>query len=265
MKTPVRVAVTGAAGQIGYSILFRIAAGEMLGRDQPVILQMLELPIDKAQAALEGRDDGARGLRVPAARRDDRHRRSEGRVQGRRRRRSWSARSRAGPGMERKDLLLENAKIFIEQGKALDAVAARNVQGARGRQPGQHQRLHRDEVGAVAAAQELHRDAAPRPQPRPVAARRQERTAGRLDREAGRLGQPLADDVRRLSLRHDQQQAAQGADQRRRVEPRHVPARRSASAARPSSRRAACRRQPRRPTPPSITCATGCSAATASG
>ena len=127
MKTPVRVAVTGAAGQIGYSLLFRIAAGEMLGRDQPVILQLLELPIDKAQAALQGRDDGARGLRVPAARRHDRHRRS-------RRSRSRTptiallvgARPR-GPGMERKDLLLENAKIFIEQGKALDAVASRDV------------------------------------------------------------------------------------------------------------------------------------------
>src|SRR4030095_3949713 len=54
MKTPVRVAVTGAAGQIGYALLFRIAAGEMLGREQPVILQLLELPIEKAQAALRG-------------------------------------------------------------------------------------------------------------------------------------------------------------------------------------------------------------------
>ena len=54
MKKPVRVAVTGAAGQIGYSLLFRIASGEMLGKDQPVILQLLELPMDKAQAALRG-------------------------------------------------------------------------------------------------------------------------------------------------------------------------------------------------------------------
>jgi malate dehydrogenase len=53
-KSPVRVAVTGAAGQIGYSILFRIAAGEMLGKDQPVILQMLEIPDEKAQKALAG-------------------------------------------------------------------------------------------------------------------------------------------------------------------------------------------------------------------
>ncbi|MDO4250394.1 MAG: malate dehydrogenase, partial [Moraxella sp.] len=53
-KQPVRVAVTGAAGQIGYSLLFRIASGEMLGKDQPVILQLLEVPVEKAQQALQG-------------------------------------------------------------------------------------------------------------------------------------------------------------------------------------------------------------------
>ena len=53
-KSPVRVAVTGAAGQIGYALLFRIASGEMLGKDQPVILQLLEIPDEKAQKALKG-------------------------------------------------------------------------------------------------------------------------------------------------------------------------------------------------------------------
>jgi malate dehydrogenase len=126
MKKPVRVAVTGAAGQIGYSILFRIAAGEMLGRDQPVILQMLELPIDKAQAALKGVmmeiEDcafplvaGMVGTADPAVAFKD----AEIAV-------LVGAKPR-GPGMERKDLLLENAKIFIEQGKALDAAASRDV------------------------------------------------------------------------------------------------------------------------------------------
>ena len=70
MKAPVRVAVTGAAGQIGYSILFRIAAGEMLGKDQPVILQLLEVPASREREGHEGaqgRDDGARRLRLPAA------------------------------------------------------------------------------------------------------------------------------------------------------------------------------------------------------
>ncbi|HEY3179341.1 MAG TPA: malate dehydrogenase [Casimicrobiaceae bacterium] len=126
MKQPVRVAVTGAAGQIGYSLVFRIAAGEMLGRDQPVILQLLELPLDKAQAALKGvmmeLEDcalplvaGMVGTADPKIAFKD----ADMAI-------LVGARPR-GPGMERKDLLLENAKIFIEQGKALDAVASRNI------------------------------------------------------------------------------------------------------------------------------------------
>jgi malate dehydrogenase len=126
MKAPVRVAVTGAAGQIGYSLLYRIASGEMLGRDQPVILQLLELPIDKAQAALKGVmmeiEDcafplvaGMHGSADPKAAFKDA---DVAMLVG--------ARPR-GPGMERKDLLLENAKIFIEQGKALDVVASRGI------------------------------------------------------------------------------------------------------------------------------------------
>ncbi len=126
MKSPVRVAVTGAAGQIGYALLFRIAAGEMLGKDQPVILQLLELPVDKAQAALRGvmmeLEDcafpllaGMVGTSDPmVAFKDADYALLVG------------ARPR-GPGMERKDLLLENAKIFTEQGRALDRVASRNV------------------------------------------------------------------------------------------------------------------------------------------
>jgi len=126
MKNPVRVAVTGAAGQIGYSLLFRIASGQMLGTDQPVILQLLELPIDKAQAALKGVmmevEDcafpllaGMTGTADPkVAFRDADYALLVG------------AKPR-GPGMERKDLLMENAKIFTEQGKALDAVAARGI------------------------------------------------------------------------------------------------------------------------------------------
>jgi malate dehydrogenase len=125
-KPPVRVAVTGAAGQIGYALVFRIAAGEMLGKDQPVILQMLELPMEKAQAALKGvmmeLEDcafptlaGMVGTDDPkVAFKDADYALLVG------------ARPR-GPGMERKDLLLENAKIFIEQGKALNEAASRNI------------------------------------------------------------------------------------------------------------------------------------------
>ena len=126
MKTPARVAVTGAAGQIGYSLLFRIASGEMLGKDQPVILQMLELPMEKAQAALKGvmmeLEDCAFPLLAGMVGTDD----------------PMVAFKDAdyallvgamprGPGMERKDLLLKNAEIFTVQGRALNAVASRDV------------------------------------------------------------------------------------------------------------------------------------------
>jgi malate dehydrogenase len=126
MKKPVRVAVTGAAGQIGYSILFRIAAGEMLGPDQPVVLQLLELPMDKAQAALKGVmmeiEDCAFPLVAGMAGTAD----PEVAFKDADLALLIGARPR-GPGMERKDLLLENAKIFTVQGKALAAVASRGV------------------------------------------------------------------------------------------------------------------------------------------
>ncbi|MEO8344483.1 MAG: malate dehydrogenase [Betaproteobacteria bacterium] len=126
MKAPLRVAVTGAAGQIGYALLFRIASGEMLGRDQPVILQMLELPIEKAQAGLRGvmmelEDCAFPLLADMVGTGDPKVAFKDANVAM-----LVGARPR-GPGMERKDLLLENAKIFIEQGKALDAVASRDI------------------------------------------------------------------------------------------------------------------------------------------
>ncbi|HBK56423.1 MAG TPA: malate dehydrogenase [Xanthomonadales bacterium] len=126
MKTPIRVAVTGAAGQIGYSLLYRIASGEMLGKDQPVILQLLELPMDKPQAALKGvmmeLEDCAFPLLAGMVGSGD----AEVAFKDADVALLVGARPR-GPGMERKDLLLENAKIFTAQGAALNAVASRNV------------------------------------------------------------------------------------------------------------------------------------------
>jgi malate dehydrogenase len=125
-KKPVRVAVTGAAGQIGYAILFRIASGEMLGKDQPVILSLLEVPMEKPQAALKGvimeLEDCAFPLLVGIEAHGD----------------PMTAFKDAdyalligsrprGPGMERAELLAVNAEIFTAQGKALDKVASRNV------------------------------------------------------------------------------------------------------------------------------------------
>jgi malate dehydrogenase len=121
-----RVAVTGAAGQIGYSLLFRIASGEMLGKDQPVILQLLEIPDEKAQKALKGvmmeLDDCAFPLlqsMTPTA--DPKVAFKDVDVAL-----LVGARPR-GPGMERKDLLEANGKIFGPQGQALSEGASRDV------------------------------------------------------------------------------------------------------------------------------------------
>ncbi|AUN95136.1 malate dehydrogenase [Pseudazoarcus pumilus] len=115
-KSPVRVAVTGAAGQIGYSLLFRIASGEMLGKDQPVILQLLDLP--QAQKALTGvmmeLEDCAFPLLAGMSASDDPNVAFKDAQVAL----LVGARPR-GPGMERKDLLAENAKIFTVQGAAI--------------------------------------------------------------------------------------------------------------------------------------------------
>lgn len=126
MKSPVRVAVTGAAGQIGYSLLIRIASGEMLGKDQPVILQLLEIPDPKVQKALTGvvmeLDDCAFPLLTGVVATSDplvAFKDAEIAL-------LVGARPR-GPGMERKDLLDANGKIFAPQGKALSDVAVPGV------------------------------------------------------------------------------------------------------------------------------------------
>jgi len=126
MKTPVRVAVTGAAGQIGYSLLFRIASGAMLGPDQPVVLQLLEIPDEKAQKALKGVMMELEDCAFPLLAGMSAHGDPLGAFKDIDVALLVGARPR-GPGMERKDLLAANAQIFTAQGKALDAAASRGV------------------------------------------------------------------------------------------------------------------------------------------
>ena len=125
-KKPVRVAVTGAAGQIGYALLFRIASGEMLGKDQPVILQLLEVPVEGPQKALKGvmmeLDDCAFPLLAGMT--------AHGDPMTAFKDADYALLVGSMPrkaGMERSELLSINGKIFVEQGKALNAVASRNV------------------------------------------------------------------------------------------------------------------------------------------
>ncbi len=125
-KKPVRVAVTGAAGQIGYALLFRIASGEMLGKDQPVILQLLEIPDEKAQKALKGVMMELEDCAFPLLAGMEAHADANTAFKDTDYALLVGARPR-GPGMERADLLAANAQIFTAQGKALNAVASRGV------------------------------------------------------------------------------------------------------------------------------------------
>lgn len=124
MKTPVRVAITGAAGQISYSLIFRVAAGDMLGKDQPVILQLLEIPpaMDALQGVVMELNDCAFPLVAGIVATDDPNVAFKdadfGLLVGSRPR---------GPGMERSDLLKANGAIFTVQGKALNDHASRDV------------------------------------------------------------------------------------------------------------------------------------------
>ena len=128
-KTPIRVAVTGAAGQIGYSLLPRIASGDVFGTDQPVILQMVEIPVEKPMQALEGvameLDDCAfpllHGMEITS---DP----TEGFKDA-----NWCllvGSKPRGPGMERGDLIRENGPIFTGQGNAINDHAASDVRVA---------------------------------------------------------------------------------------------------------------------------------------
>ena len=124
MKAPVRVAITGAAGQISYSLAFRIAAGDMLGKDQPVILQLLEIPpaMDALQGVVMELNDCAFPLLAGIEATDDPNvafKDTDFAL-------LVGARPR-GPGMERADLLQANAKIFSVQGKAINDHASRDV------------------------------------------------------------------------------------------------------------------------------------------
>ena len=125
-KKPVRVAVTGAAGQIGYAVLFRIASGEMLGKDQPVVLSLLEVPMEKAQQALQGVMMELQDCAFPLLVGMEAHSDPMTAFKDVDYAMLIGSRPR-GPGMERAELLAVNAEIFTAQGRALNAVASRDV------------------------------------------------------------------------------------------------------------------------------------------
>ena len=124
MKTPVHIAVTGAAGQISYALLFRLIAGDLLGKDQPVVLRLLEVPeaMTAAQGVVMELADCASPLLAGTVLSSDPQEVFEGADMA-----FLIGAKPRGPGMERKDLLQVNAQIFTHQGRALNAVAKRDV------------------------------------------------------------------------------------------------------------------------------------------
>lgn len=124
MKAPVRIAITGAAGQIGYQLIFRIAAGDMLGKDQPVILQLIEIPpaLDMLKGVVMEVDDSAFPLVhdiIATTDLDEGFKEADYAI--------LVGSKPRGPGMERADLLSENGEIFGPQGAAMNRVASRDV------------------------------------------------------------------------------------------------------------------------------------------
>ena len=258
MSTPVNVTVTGAAGQIGYALLFRIASGEMLGDDTPVHLQPARDP--RRRQGRRGHRDGARRLRLPAARRDRHPRRPEGRVrrlQHRPARRRPSARPGHGAlrpaGGERRDLQAP--------GRGDQRRRGRRRQDPRRRQPGEHERPDRDGARPRRAERAVHRDGAPRPQPgdRPARARSSTSAVSR-DHTDDDLGQPLDDAVPGPRQRRGRTASRPGRLSTTRPGSPTSSSPPSPSAAPRSSTRAArpARRRPR--TRRSTTSTTGCSA-----
>ena len=254
MKKPVTVTITGAAGNIGYALAFRVASGQMLGADQPINLNLLEIPA--ASAAVQGVVMELNDCAFPTLNKVTASSDADVAFKDCNFAMLVGARPR-GPGMERKDLLLENAKIFSAQGKALDAVASRDVRVL--------------VVGNPANTNSLiaQRNAPSLPRNRFTAMTRLDHNRGlaQLTEKSGaplargqeghHLGQPFGDPVSRSASRHRRRQA--GALGRSIRPGSRTPSfRRCSSAARPSSRRAALPPRPPRRRRRSITFTTGC-------
>ena len=175
LKDPVRVAVTGAAGQIGYSLLFRIAIGSMLGPDQPVILQLLE--ITPALERARGRGHGARGLRLPAARRHGADRRCRTSPSATPTSPCSSGRMPRKEGMERPTCSRPTAASSSRRARRCRAARSEDVKVLVVGNPANTNALIAQQQRARPRPAPLHRDDPPRPQPGHGPARRQGRRA----------------------------------------------------------------------------------------
>ena len=218
--SPVTVAVTGAAGQIGYSLLFRLASGQAFGPDTPISLRLLEL--EAALPALDGvrmeLEDCAFPLLDGITCTSDTDEASRARTG-----RCSSARCRAGRGWSAR--ICSASTAASSPARALDrAQCRRGLPRAGRREPVQHQRAHRFDGRRAPrhGARSLVRDDDARREPRAVAARREGRGAGERGARPGDLGQPLLHPVPRCMARDHRRQAGPAGDRRRRLAARRV-------------------------------------------
>ena len=256
MSTPAKVTVTGAAGQIGYALLFRVASGQLLGPDRPVHLNLLEIP--QAVKAAEGTamelDDCAFPLLAGIDIFDDPVKAFDGRELRPARRR---APARAGNGARRP--ARGQRRHLRAAGQGDQRRRGGRHPRARRRQPGQHERADRAEQRAGRAGRALPRDDAPGSQPRDRPDRPEDGRARHRRHEHDDLGQPL-DDAVPGPLPREGEGSGRRSTSSIATGTRTSTSRRSPSAARRSSRRAAPRRRRRRRTRRSTTSTTGCSA-----
>lgn len=262
-KKPVRVAVTGAAGQIGYALLFRIASGEMLGKDPARHPATARIPDEKAQKALKGVMMELEDCAFPLLAGMEAH--SDPMTAFKDTDYALLVGSRPrGPGMERAELLAVNGAIFIAQGKALNAVASRNVKVLVVGNP-----ANTNAYIAMKSAPTCRARTSP-----PCCAWDHNRALSQI---AAKTGKPVAE-IEKLcvwgnhspTMYADYRFATIGGQSVKDMindeawnRDVFLPTVGKRGAA--IIRRAACPRRPRRPTPPSTTCATGRSAATAAG
>ena len=190
--TPVRVAVTGAAGQIGYAILFRIASGQLLGPDTPVHLSLLEIPdaVKAAEGTAMELDDCAFPLLAGVDISDDPNQAFDGvnvaLLVGARPRYQGHGAQRSARGQRRH---------LQAPGQGAERARRLGRQGARGRQPGQHQLPDRQEQRARHSGRAVHRDDAAGPQPGDRSAGQEDRRRGQRHHQHDDLGQPLGHPV----------------------------------------------------------------------
>ena len=256
---PVRVAVTGAAGQIGYSLLFRIASG----------LDARPGPAGRSSSCSRSPRPSVRSRASRWSSRTARSRCSPGSCRpttptSRSATSTWPCSSGAMPrkdGMERSDLLERQRRDLQAAGRGAVPLGQARREGARGRQPGQHQRAHRPAERQGPRPRPLHRDDPPRPQPGHRPARRQGRRPQHRRHQDDDLGQPLGHAVpRRVPRRGRREAGLRRGRQATRPGSRATSSPPCSSGAPRSSRPAACRRLRRPPTPPSTTSAPGPSA-----